>query len=70
MNPLKVIRLKCLDCCCGSPAEVSKCTAERCPLWRYRFGTNPDRKKRELTEQQKAAMIERLAKARERGSNE
>ena len=34
----KAIRLKCLDCCCGNTAEVRKCPAEHCPLWRYRMG--------------------------------
>ena len=34
----KAIRLKCLDCCCGSSAEVRRCPAESCPLWRYRMG--------------------------------
>lgn len=34
----KAIRLKCLDCCAGQSAEVRKCPAERCPLWRYRMG--------------------------------
>ena len=66
MNPLKVIREKCLECSCGNAAEVKKCPVEKCPLWRFRFGTNPDRKKRELTEQQKEAMIARLAEAREK----
>lgn len=35
----KAIRLKCLDCCCGNSAEVRRCPAENCPLWRYRMGT-------------------------------
>ena len=34
----KAIRLKCLDCCCGQPAEVRKCPAVDCPLWRFRMG--------------------------------
>lgn len=34
----KAIRLKCLDCCCGQSAEVRKCPATECPLWRYRMG--------------------------------
>ena len=34
----KAIRLKCLDCCCGQQAEVRKCPAENCPLWRFRMG--------------------------------
>ena len=34
----KAIRLKCLDCCAGQSAEVRKCAATHCPLWRYRMG--------------------------------
>lgn len=34
----KAIRLKCIDCCAGNTAEVRKCPAEHCPLWRYRMG--------------------------------
>ena len=34
----KAIRLKCLDCCADQSAEVRKCTATHCPLWRYRMG--------------------------------
>jgi hypothetical protein len=34
----KAIRLKCLDCCAGQSAEVRKCPAEQCPLWRFRMG--------------------------------
>ena len=35
----KAIRLKCLDCCCGSNAEVRNCPVKNCPLWRYRMGS-------------------------------
>lgn len=34
----KAIRMKCIDCCCGNMAEVRKCPATNCPLWRYRMG--------------------------------
>ena len=34
----KAIRAKCLDCCCGNSAEVRRCPAANCPLWRYRLG--------------------------------
>lgn len=34
----KAIRLKCLDCCCGSALEVRLCGIRKCPLWRYRLG--------------------------------
>jgi hypothetical protein len=38
---LKVIRLKCLDCCCGQVTEVARCTAIGCALWPYRMATDP-----------------------------
>lgn len=43
ITPLKAIRLKCLDCSCGSPKEVKLCTAESCPLYIFRYGKNPRR---------------------------
>ena len=64
-NPVKVIRLKCLDCCCGSSDEVKVCPCEDCPLWPFRFGKNPYRRKTEMTEEQKEAKRQALAKARE-----
>ncbi len=41
MSPLKALRLRCLDCCCGSPREVRLCPAVDCPAWPFRMGTNP-----------------------------
>ena len=38
ISPLKAIRLKCLDCCCGSAFEVRRCEVRRCPLWKFRMG--------------------------------
>ena len=38
MNKSQAIRLKCLDCCCNSPKEVTICHLVDCPLWQYRFG--------------------------------
>jgi hypothetical protein len=37
----KVVRAKCMDCCCELASEVRKCTALKCALWPYRMGTNP-----------------------------
>ena len=34
----RAIRLKCLDCCCGSSHEVRICSIKTCALWRYRLG--------------------------------
>jgi hypothetical protein len=60
VSPLKAIRLRCLDCCCGSASEVRKCTAVACASWPFRMGVNPFREKRMLSPEQKAAMAERL----------
>ena len=61
-NPLNAIREKCLDCCCGNAAEVRKCVATDCALWPFCMGTNPFRKRRELSDEQKKAITGRLAK--------
>lgn len=41
LTPLKAIRAKCVDCCCGNMAEVRRCPAEKCALHPYRFGKRP-----------------------------
>lgn len=55
MTPVKAIRAKCLDCCCGQLAEVRLCPSDNCPLWPYRMGKRPkispdtaDEEKREI----------------------
>ena len=64
-NPVKAIRKYCVECCRGSANEVKLCPAEECVLHPFRFGKNPYRAHRELTDEQKATMAERLAQARE-----
>lgn len=44
LTPLKVIRLKCLNCQGGRPSWVRKCDDSDCPAFIYRFGKNPHRK--------------------------
>ena len=56
ITPMKAIRLKCLDCSCGSNEEVKNCFAKKCPLYQFRFGykldENGNRKKtRTLSEE-------------------
>lgn len=41
LTPIKAIRAKCLDCCCGHPSEVRICTTIKCPLYPYRMGKRP-----------------------------
>jgi hypothetical protein len=63
-NPLKALRARCLDCCCGQAAEVRKCTAVNCPSWPFRAGNNPFRQKRVMSDDQMRLMGERLSGAR------
>lgn len=63
-NPVKAIRAKCLDCCCGSTAEVTNCTVTSCALHPFRFGKNPYRQRREMTEVEKQVLADRLKEAR------
>ena len=64
-NPVKAIRAKCLDCCCGQMAEVKACPKEDCALHPFRLGKNPFRAKvkRELTDEQREALRERIKRA-------
>lgn len=63
-SPLQRIRQYCLECC-GSAHEVKLCPVEKCPLYPMRFGHNPFAPKREMTEEQRAAVAERFRQARE-----
>ena len=63
-NPVKAIREFCLGCCGDSPLAVRECAAPDCALYAFRMGSNPYRKKRELTEEQRAVMGERLNRNR------
>jgi len=69
ITPMKAIRLKCLDCSCGSSEEVKNCFAKKCPLYQFRFGykldENGNRRKRDLTDEQRQEMAERLKKVRD-----
>lgn len=63
MTPMKTIRAKCLDCCGGQYSEVKMCPCTNCPLYDFRLGKNPNRKPRNLTEEQREALRERARKA-------
>lgn len=63
-NPVKAIRLKCLDCSGGSSIEVEKCNIPTCALYPFRLGKNPFRTTKEYTEEEKIKLKEQLAKYR------
>ena len=41
LRPLRAIRMKCAECCCGNLAEVRRCAMTDCTLWPYRLGKRP-----------------------------
>lgn len=62
---LKAIKLKCMDCCGGDWNEVKLCQAkESCFLHPFRLGKNPFNV-RELTDEERQALRDRLVKMRE-----
>ena len=67
-NPVKAIRAYCLECSCGSTAEIKECPVVKCPLYPFRFGKNPYRQRREMTEEQKQVLADRLKEARKSNS--
>lgn len=62
ISPLKAIRLKCLECSCGSSNEVKLCPVTKCALYPFREGHNPNIAKREYTEEQREAQRARIRK--------
>ena len=41
LTPLKAIRAKCMECCCGQAKEIKLCNLSDCPLFPYRMGKRP-----------------------------
>ena len=70
-NPLKAIKQKCLDCSGWSRTEVELCPLTECSLYPFRLGKNPFRAKitRNMTEEQKEELRQRLKAAREKRFN-
>ena len=63
-NPIKAIRAKCLECSNGATAEVKECAVYKCPLYPFRMGKNPYRRRREMSEEEKQVLADRLKEAR------
>ena len=63
-NPVKAIRAFCLECSGDSTAEVKACPRNVCPLYPFRMGKNPYRQRREMSEEEKRVLADRLKEAR------
>lgn len=59
-NPVKAIRLKCLECSNNNIAEVTNCPVTSCALYPFRFGKNQYRKTRVYSEEEKKIRAEHL----------
>ena len=64
-NVLRSIRLKCYDCSSYQLSEVRNCTITNCPLFPFRNGKNPFRKK-ELSDEERQKIGERLNKTKQK----
>ena len=42
LTPIRAIRKKCLDCCCGQQAEVRSCMIKTCALYPYNAALDCD----------------------------
>lgn len=60
-NVLRAIKLKCLDCSSYNTNEIKECPVKNCPLYPFRLGKNPFRK-RELSEEERLKLSERMKK--------
>jgi len=68
LNALKAIRAQCLECLNWNSNYVKDCTSLLCSLFPFRFGKDPSKVKRTISEEHKTAFAERMAKSRvERG---
>ena len=68
-NPIKRIREYCIQCVADQPREVELCPITDCPLYDFRFGTNPYRTKRVVSEEQKEAFRSRMENYRNNKAN-
>ena len=65
-TPKKAIEAKCLDCSAYQVGEVRQCVVTDCPLYAFRLGKNPYRKKQVMSEERIAAATQNLLKYRKR----
>lgn len=64
-SPLKAIKTFCVEeCNCGNYNYAKTCVDPKCPLYAFRLGKNPYRKKKEYSEDELAKKREIMLKVR------
>ena len=58
LNSLQAIRKFCLECVGWSADEVKLCSDPLCPLYHFRFGRDPSKKKRVMSEKNRKRFID------------
>jgi len=61
LSPLKTIRQHCLECG-GTINEVKLCPCVDCKLYPYRFGHDPRKAKKVLTEEERKKIRQQLSR--------
>jgi len=67
LTPMKAIRQKCLECCCGSSTEVARCHIHDCTLWPLRSGKTGN--KRSMTPEARKKLQDRAKTMRRKAKD-
>ena len=67
-TPLQAIKKFCYECSGEDNKEVERCPSEKCPLYIYRNGKDPSKKKT-YTDEEKKAMSDRMKATRKTFEN-
>jgi len=59
---LRILRLKCLECCCWNVAEVRRCPIKTCILYAFRFGRNPIKRVMSVKQKENARKLGELSR--------
>ncbi len=49
LTPLRAVKAWCRDCSGFQPKEVRLCPSSDCPLYQYRMGRNPRRRRQKVS---------------------
>jgi len=56
LTPIKAIRYQCMECTGWSPNTIKECGDELCPLYPFRMGKNPSRKRKRKIGRDRASL--------------